>query len=117
MTEFNECKTCFGYCCIGDATHYTPLTREDVTRIANYFRIPRQRFIDTYVVLTHGKIKYELSPTASAHLRFNRPCMFLRQGLCGIHSVKPEACSAAKPRPTAGDVTCKMWNQMRSGIR
>jgi Fe-S-cluster containining protein len=117
--EYKECERCFGYCCISSPSHrYTALTEVDIRAIAKHLRIPLERFREEYVVETPEALMYDHAPFARAHIKRlpSSPCPFLRSGLCGINSVKPEICRNAKPVPLMGDVTCAMWNKVRAGV-
>jgi Fe-S-cluster containining protein len=116
--QFKECESCPGYCCIGSKeTPAVPLTNDDINRIAEYFKMPIDKFVNDFVALSHGRIRYGgASIDAIGHIKFAGACMFLRQGLCGIQDVKPYACRAQKPN-SFGDVTCRMWHKMRLGYK
>jgi Fe-S-cluster containining protein len=115
--EFKECKSCPGWCCVRNDLLFTPLTAEDIERIAAYFNIPLDKFIASFVVLNKGRRTrhYRSAPDAVGHLKYSGPCHFLRQGLCGINSVKPKACREMKPRRLKG-ITCAEWSRMQVGL-
>lgn len=93
----------------------TPLTDADIVRIAKHLKIPINRFIQYFVVLTHGACHYEHAPSAMAHIKTDGPCPFLRQGLCGINDVKPKACSEEVPMPLDDKISCAEWHKSRIG--
>ena len=113
--EYKECKKCPGYCCMMNDGLRTPVTDEDIVRIADYLQIPIDNFVRDFIVRTHGRLHYENAPTAMAHIRALRVCPFLRQGLCGINSVKPKACQAEKPASLVPSLNCAEWHKLRLG--
>lgn len=116
MAEYKECESCPGYCCITNSpTYTTPLTNDDINKIAAYLKIPLDRFMREFVVLTRGQKIYDGAPDAIAHLKTLGSCPFLRSGLCGINDVKPLACVEAKP-VQFGNVTCEMWYKQLAGL-
>jgi len=92
----------------------TPLTYDDITRIANHLRIPVDEFIQNFVVETQRTV-YENAPNAQAHFKTEGPCPFLRQGLCGINKVKPQACRNEKPVALSDTFSCAEWHRLRLG--
>jgi Fe-S-cluster containining protein len=110
----SECDKCPGYCCISKGNLHTPLTREDIVRIANHLQIPVSDFITRFMTLTNGNVRYIDAPLAIAH--FKLTCPFLRQGVCGVNNVKPQACRDLPVMPTVDGVTCSMWYKARLGL-
>ena len=113
--EYKECKKCPGYCCISDDTLRTPLTNDDINRIAAHLKIPFDRFMREFVVSTRGKMQYDNAPNAIAHIKTLGPCPFLRSGLCVINKVKPQMCKDAKPVHINDTVSCAEWHKNRLG--
>lgn len=99
---------------MSSGTLSTPLTLDDIARIAKHLRITIEDFIQYFVVATPRMI-YENAPAAKARFKTEGPCPFLRQGLCGIHSVKPQACREERPVALCEGVTCAMWHKARIG--
>lgn len=93
----------------------TPLTDEDILRIAKHLHISRDHFIANFVVQTNGRMNYAGAPNARAHIKSAAACPFLRQGLCGINSVKPKACQEEKPVPLDARIPCAEWHKARIG--
>ena len=94
---------------------HTPLTDSDITRIAKYLQIPLDRFLNDFVVITRGRMRYDNTPNAIGHMRTTAACPFLRQGLCGINAVKPQACREEKPTALSDTISCSDWHKMRVG--
>jgi Fe-S-cluster containining protein len=117
MAEYKECESCPGYCCISNSELHTPLTNADIIRIAKYLKVPLERFVRDYVVLTLGRIIYNSAPGAIAHFKTLGPCPFLSSGLCAINEVKPQACSDAKPIHIDNRVSCAEWYKSRLGFK
>lgn len=76
-----ECRQC-GDCCKGFGGTY--VTEKDIEAIAGYIHASPRRFLERYCqpsgsrwVLAQGENGY---------------CIFWRDGLCGIHPVKPRMC-------------------------
>ena len=111
--EYRECERCPGYCCMSNGTLSTPLTIEDIARIANHLRIPIEDFVHNFVKVT-PRAFYTNVPNAQACFKTTGPCPFLRGGLCGVNKVKPEACRDEKPMPF-GEITCAEWHKARVG--
>lgn len=113
--DYKECEQCPGYCCMYNDAICTPLTLVDIQRISKHLKIQIENFVKMFVSVTRGVCKYEGVPNAMGHFKTHyRACPFLRQGLCGIHSVKPKACSEAKPYPL-GDIPCAEWHKVHLG--
>lgn len=115
MTCYNECERCAGYCCISGEGLRTPLTPDDIIRIAHHLRMPTGDFIDSFVALTKGRMQYGGNPQAVGHFKQIGPCPFLRQGSCGIQSVKPQSCCDAKLIRIDSRVSCAEWHKARRG--
>ena len=113
--EYEECESCPGYCCISTNTIHTPLTDDDILRIAKHLKVPLNEFVDRFVVRTN-KVRYAYAPNAHAHFKTNSACPFLRQGLCGINSVKPQACREEKPMQLSDTISCAAWHKARVGL-
>lgn len=134
MTEFEECKTCYGWCC--SAFSFIALREEDIERIADYldydvdkfkeiFVYPERRFDVTYLK--------SLSKAVKEGKRFRlkgsgKPCMFWQYGKCAIHPVKPKACADYGPTTSfpiyseltgekIGERTCAEWHRGLIGFR
>jgi Fe-S-cluster containining protein len=104
---------------MSDGTLTTPLTLDDIARIAKHLRTSIEDFVKNFVVVT-PKLIYENAPAAKAHFKTAGPCPFLRQGLCGINSVKPQACRDEVPTSFGefgefSEVTCATWHKARIG--
>jgi Fe-S-cluster containining protein len=94
----------------------TPVTQTDIEHIAKYFKIPIEKFTQEFITLSHGKIFYEDSPDAVGQIRGSVCCPFLRQGRCGINSVKPKACKEYVPQNfDNGRISCADWHKARLG--
>ena len=91
----------------------TPLTYDDIARIANHLKTPIESFVQNFVVATQQTI-YDGSPNAQAHFKTDGPCPFLRQGLCSINKVKPQACREQK-LVHIGEIPCSEWHRVRLG--
>ena len=92
----------------------TPLTYDDIARIANHLSVPIGSFVQNFVVATQQTI-YDGSPNAQAHFKTEGPCPFLRQGLCGINKVKPQACRNEVPIALSDTLSCAEWHRLRLG--
>jgi hypothetical protein len=97
------------FCCITSESHpVTPLTDDDVIRIAKELEIPIYRFREEFVATTHAGRPIQ-------HIkRLIGPCPFFTCGLCGIHDVKPIACKNRRPLKIQDGITCQMWERMRA---
>lgn len=99
MTEFKECEDCFGYCCA--AFSFTPLTKEDIARLADFFDLSVETFRERFVKPDTAYDTAYLRQLDKAHgedrpfeLKFGgKPCIFWTMGQCGVHEVKPSACA------------------------
>jgi Fe-S-cluster containining protein len=116
VTEYKICNACSGYCCMLSEGLGTPVTTLDIERIAKYFGIPVEKFRNEFIKLSKGRISYEDTPDAVGQIRGQICCPFLRQGRCGINSVKPKACKEYVPTPLDnGRISCADWHKARLG--
>ncbi len=81
-----ECTGC-GNCCRNHGAYaYVYLAHEDVSAIARFLGLPRERFLETYCRVEDGWVV----------LRMDEPaCPFLTEGnRCAIYPVRPKQCAA-----------------------
>jgi Fe-S-cluster containining protein len=79
--EIFTCTTC-GACCCGFGG--TILQTDDILRISEFLGIPEKRFIDEFCDARGRRVYPAQRPDGF--------CMFHKDGLCGIHPVKPSMC-------------------------
>lgn len=116
--EFKECEGCPAYCCYHHFTVATPLTDEDIHRIAKHVNMPVEQFVEEYVTLNNRvrRVSYEDAPGAVGHFKRDTPvCVFLKDSRCEINSVKPRACKDMRPKHIGNGVACSDWFRVRVG--
>jgi len=81
LDKIFTCKCC-GHCCHGTST--VSLSREEQDRMAKYLGLSLKDFLDKYCRIKKKHIEMKI---------VDRHCIFYgKDGLCKIHSVKPDAC-------------------------
>jgi Fe-S-cluster containining protein len=96
MTEYDQCQTCYGYCC--NAYNITKLIEGEVERIAAYLEIPENDFRERYITNFYKSPDNKGKP--EDWIKKAKPCPFWTMGQCGIHEVKPLSCALFEPRDT-----------------
>jgi Fe-S-cluster containining protein len=90
-----ECAKCGECCRVHGVYAYIYVSLQDMEKIADLLKISIKRFVDTYTD------RHETEPpgqnTWLYHLKMvsNDHCVFLIDGLCRIHDVKPIQCVVA----------------------
>jgi uncharacterized protein len=79
--EIFTCTTC-GACCRGFGG--TILHPGDIGRIAAFLKISEKRLVDEFCEVRDRRVYPSQGPDGF--------CVFHKDGLCGIHSVKPSMC-------------------------
>ncbi len=110
VEKWEECEGCIGYCCIGSPGYSTTaLTLEDITKISSFLEMSESSFRRDFVI--------RVGRNGMLALKFGlNPCVFWRQGRCGIYPVRPWFCRQATPRMYSGTIPCKDWNRTRAGV-
>lgn len=88
MTENFNCVRC-GNCC---KEFYPIFTEEDVICASSFLNISVEEFKDRYTTVADD---------GSCNVINEIPCVFLKNDLCLIHSVKPEVCKKYPNQETA----------------
>ena len=92
MTEYAECTSCGGWCC--GRIKRIAFRYLDRWRIAQEFGMTILEVTEQFATKAkwNKEDKYE-----GYQLKFAGPCRFWSQGRCGIHHIKPGACSCWEP--------------------
>ncbi|MDH5297410.1 MAG: YkgJ family cysteine cluster protein [Desulfobulbaceae bacterium] len=77
--EIFQCRRC-GHCCHGETT--VSLTEEDLARMVDHLRLPREEVIKKYLRVTGKVVQMQV---VDGH------CIFYHQG-CSIHLARPWRC-------------------------
>lgn len=99
MTEI-DCKSCANCCKQLDIL----LSKEDIQKLAQGLTMSIEEFEQQYVVknyLRKGEEFYD------GYLFKNKPCIFLKDKLCGCYSFRPEICEAY-PSLHKKDISCRL---------
>jgi uncharacterized protein len=77
-----QCQSGCTKCC--EEKGFVYLTEEDIDRVAEFLAMPKEKFENLFIYRTRN--------TRRLRTPRNAQCIFLRDGGCSIHPVKPAQC-------------------------
>ncbi len=105
LIGMSECKKC-GKCCQFDSGH---LVEDDVKKISSHLRMTQENFTKKYLDESEKFNTKAFKPklVKERTMPYGR-CIFLKDNLCSIHSVKPLHCKIGSPCMQHGEAA-SVW--------
>jgi Fe-S-cluster containining protein len=105
-----ECKQC-GKCCQFGSGY---LLKEDIERIAKHFNISDEEFTKKYLDEATVFNTALHKPKQSKNGKAFGPCVFIKDGKCSIHSVKPLHCKISTCNEHGEDIS--VWFHLNNFV-